>query len=386
MVEMAEIFHLHGSQYRAKYGGKMLPSHRKVMRAIERCRTLALGGHVYVCQECDETQYQYHSCRDRHCPKCQNDKARLWLEKQQDLLFPVRYFLLTFTLPDELRRLARSHQKLFYALLFRTSASATQKLAYDPRFVGGQIGMVGVLHTWGRNLAYHPHVHYLVPAGGQAADGQTLRREPAVRRSGQAWLPASKNFFLPVKALSRIFRAKFRDALRKADCFDDIPTEVWAKEWVVHCQPVGQGLGTLKYLAPYIFRVAISNNRILKLAHGKVTFRYRATDTGKLRTSTLPAEEFIRRFLQHVLPKGFVKVRYYGFLAPGCRKRLAALRQQLGCLYPDPPSAPDSDSAVTPADVATPRYIPLCPSCGRPMQRRSLIRPGDIVPRGRCPP
>lgn len=381
MVEMAQIFHLHGSQYRAKYGDKMLPSHHKVMRAIERCRSLALGGHVYACEECDETQYLYHSCRNRHCPKCQNDKAQLWLEKQQDLLLPVRYFLLTFTLPDELRQLARSHQKLFYALLFRTSASATQKLAHDPRFVGGQIGMVGVLHTWGRNLAYHPHVHYLVPAGGLAADGQTLR--PG---SGQAWLPASKTFFLPVKALSRIFRAKFRDALRKTDCFDDVPPEVWAKEWVVHCQPVGQGLGTLKYLAPYIFRVAISNNRILKLAHGKVTFRYRATDTGKLRTSTLPAEEFIRRFLQHVLPKGFVKVRYYGFLAPGCRRRLAALRQQLGYLYPSPPSAPESDGAVTPADVATSRYIPLCPSCGQPMWRRSVIRPGGIIPRGRCPP
>ena len=371
MVEMAEIFHLHGSQYRAKYDNKMLPSHRKVMRAIERCRTLELGGHVYACQDCDETQYQYHSCRDRHCPKCQNNKAQLWLEKQQDLLLPARYFLLTFTLPEELRRLARSHQKLFYALLFRTSASATQKLAQDPRFVGGQIGMVGVLHTWGRNLAYHPHIHYLVPAGGLAADRQS-------------WLSASKNFFLPAKALSKIFRAKFRDALRKTDYFDDIPADVWTKDWVVDCRPVGKGLGALKYLAPYVFRVAISNNRILKLANGKVTFRYRATDTGKLRTSTLPAEEFIRRFLQHVLPRGFVKVRYYGFLAPGCRKRLVSLRQQLGYLSPDLSSAHDSGDTATPS--ATSNYVPLCPSCGQPMQRRSTIRPGDFMPRGRCPP
>jgi hypothetical protein len=367
MVEMAEILQFHGSQYRAKFGDRMLPSHRKVMRAIERCRTAELGGHVYACGECDQIQYQYHSCRDRHCPKCQNDKAQLWLEKQQDLLLPVRHFLLTFTLPDELRRLARSHQKLFYALLFRTSASATQKLAQDPRFTGGQIGMVGVLHTWGRNLAYHPHIHYLVPAGGLAADGQT-------------WLPASKNFFLPVKALSRIFRAKFRDALRKTDCFYDVPADVWEKEWVVHCQPVGKGLSTLKYLAPYIFRVAISNNRILKLANGQVTFRYRATDTGKLRTSTLPAKEFIRRFLQHVLPKGFVKVRYYGFLAPGCRKRLAVLRQLLAC-FSDPPSAPDSDGADTPSHAAMSNHVPLCPSCGRTMHLRSIIRP-----QGRCPP
>ena len=373
MVEIAEIFRLHGPQYRAKYSSKMLPSHRKVMRAIERCRTLALGGHVYACQDCGETQYLYHSCRDRHCPKCQNDKAQLWLEKQQDLLLPARYFLLTFTLPDELRRLARSHQKLFYALLFRTSASATQKLAQDPRFVGGQIGMVGVLHTWGRKLAYHPHVHYIVPAVGWTSEGQAVR-------------PRHHNFLLPVKALSKIFRAKFRDALRKTDFFDDIPPDVWQKDWIVHCQPVGHGLGALKYLAPYIFRVAISNNRILKLADGKVTFRYRATDTGKLRTSTLPAEEFIRRFLQHVLPRGFVKVRYYGFLAPGCRNQLAALHLQLDCLSPYPPSTLDSGDAIASSDAASSHYVPLCPSCGRPMQHRSTIRPGDILPRGRCPP
>ena len=164
-----------------------------------------------------------------------------------------------------------------------------------------------------------------------------------------------------------------------------MPPEVWQKEWVVHCQPVGQGLTTLKYLAPYIFRVAISNNRILKLANGQVTFRYRATDTGKLKTSTLPVQEFIRRFLQHVLPKGFVKVRYYGFLASGCRKRLAVLRQLLGGFPCIPPSALDSDDTVT-SDVATPNYIPLCPSCGRQMRRRSIIHPGGITPRGRCPP
>jgi hypothetical protein len=201
---------------------------------------------------------------------------------------------------------------LFIRLLFRTSADAVQKLAQDPRFVGGRMGMVGMLHTWGRNLSYHPHVHYVVPDGGcrpyrSGADG--------------TWLPSRKNFLIPVKALSKIFRAKFRDALRKRapDTFAEIPAEVWKKEWVVHSQPVGNGLSTLKYLAPYIFRVAISNQRILKLANGKVTFRYRTTDTGTLRTCTLPAEEFIRRFLQHVLPKGFVKVRYYGFLAV-CRR------------------------------------------------------------------
>jgi len=374
VVEIADIFRRYGPQYRAKYGERMLPSHRQAMRAIERCRTSALGGHIYYCEGCEETEYHYHSCRNRHCPKCQNGKAQEWLEKQQDMLLPIRYFLVTFTLPSEFREVARSHQRLVYDLLFRTSAAAMQHLARDSRFVGGQLGMVGLLHSWGRNLSYHPHVHYLVPAGGVAPDGQT-------------WLPSKKNFLLPVKALSRVFRAKFRDALRQTDCFADVPATVWQQEWVVHCQPVGDGQSSLKYLAPYIFRVAISNKRILKLEDGKVTFRYRASDTGRLRTCTLPAKEFIRRFLQHVLPKGFVKVRYYGFLASGCRPRLAALRQQLAPLATDQVSDSDvgsEDEPITEQDSSDVAVV-LCSSCGRPMQRRS-IHPGELCPRGRCPP
>ena len=382
MVEMADIFRRYGPEYRARYGDKMLPSHRQAMGAIERCRTAALGGHVYTCESCGETQYQYHSCRNRHCPKCQYDKAQRWLEKQEDLLLPVPYFLLTVTLPSELRRVARSHQKQVYDLFFRTSAKAIQQLARDPRFVGGQMGLVGVLHTWGRNLSYHPHIHYLIPGGGRAEDGETLR--PG---SGQVWLPASTSFLLPVKALSRIARAKFRDALRHTPLFELVPASVWRQAWVVHCQPVGNGLAALKYLAPYIFRVAISNHRILQLAEGKVTFRYRASDTGKLRTCTLPAQEFIRRFLQHALPKGFVKVRYYGFLASGCRQRLASIRQQLD--KPPDDQAPDLDHGTDaesqiephPAEGPIPNPIVLCPSCGQVMQRRLIPRP-----QARCPP
>ena len=266
--------------------------------------------------QCGEVQYSYHSCRNRHCPKCQNDKAQEWLEAQQDLLLPVPYFMLTFTLPAALCEVVRSNQSLLYNLLFRVSAAATQHLAKDPRFVGGQIGLVGILHTWGRNLAYHPHIHYLIPAGGLAADTQT-------------WLPARQDFLLPVKALSKIFRGKFRQALVKTTLFARIPSKVWQQDWVVHCKPVGNGRTALKYLAPYVFRVAISNRRLVKLENDQVTFRYRATDTGQPKLCTLSAEAFIHRFLQHVLPKGFVKVRYFGFFAPGCRKRLAALRQQL---------------------------------------------------------
>jgi hypothetical protein len=316
LAELADGFRRHGPEYRAKHGHKMPPSHHQAMRAIERCRTEALGGHVCYCHECEETQYQYHSCRNRHCPKCQNDKAQQWLEKQQGLLLPVAYFLLTFTLPAGLRQVVRSDQVLIYNLLYRTSAAARQLSGRDPRFDGGQIGMIGALHTWGRNLAHHPHAHYLVPAGGVAADEH-------------AWIAARNKFLFPVKALSKISRAKFRDALQKTTCYGQVPAAVWKQDWVVHYQPAGSGQTALKYLAPYIFRVAISNKRILKLEDGKVTFRYRASDTGKSKVCTLSAQEFIRRVLQHVLPRGFVKVRYYGYLSPGRRPTLASLRQQL---------------------------------------------------------
>jgi hypothetical protein len=373
MTELAEVFAQYGPSYRAQFGEKMLPSHRQAMHAIERCRTPALGGHIYTCPACKETQYLYHSCRNRHCPKCQQNKAQRWLHKQQDQLLPVPYFLLTFTLPAELRRVARSHQRRIYGLLFRTSADAVQYLAGDERFVGAQMGMVGVLHTWGRNLCYHPHVHYLIPGGGWTSDG--------------TWKPSRKNFLLPVKALSTIFRAKFRDALRKADadCYAQVTAAAWQQPWVVHCQPVGSGRHALTYLAPYIFRVAISNNRILKLAHGKVTFRYRTTDTGKLRQCTLPAQEFIRRFLQHVLPRGFVKVRYYGFLSCGLRRRLAAL-----CRYFDSCSAGSLSAQMTDAadcrtgedqvTALSSQSLVYCPSCGQVMHRGAFIHPNEHPP------
>lgn len=366
MVEIAEILRQHGTAYRQKYADQMLASHLRVMKAIEQCRTEALGGHVYYCEECDERVYSYHSCRNRHCPKCQNERTQEWLEKQQDLRLAVPYFMVTFTLPSELRKLARRQQKLIYNLLFRTSAEAAQQLALDPRFVGGQIGMIGVLHTWGRNLVYHPHVHYLIPAGGQSKEDQT-------------WRAARKNFLFPEKVLGKLFRAKFRDALRKQDGFDEIPVVVWQQDWVVDCLPVDTGESALKYLAPYIFRVAISNNRILKLADGQVTFRYKDTDTGKTKHCQLTAEEFLRRFLQHVLPKGFVKVRYYGLFSPAYRSQLTALRQQLEAQMsfarqPVVETNPASDKDQPETSETTPFSI-RCPSCGRAMQRRQIIRP-----------
>ena len=350
-VELANIFRQYGPSYRQKYASRMPSSHLKAMRAVEQCRTPALGGQVYRCPNCEQVQYSYHSCRNRHCPKCQNENAQRWLEKQQDFLLPVPYFLLTFTVPADLNEVIRSHQRLLYALLFKTSAAATQQLAQDPRWIGGQIGMLGVLHTWGRNLAYHPHIHYLVPGGG-------------LSMNGQSWKTARNNFLLPVRALSRVFRGKLQQALRHTHCYARIPAKVWRQEWVVHCQGVGSGLNALKYLAPYIFRVALSNNRLLKLEHDCVTFQYRDTETGAEKRCTLGAQEFIHRFLQHVLPKSFVKVRYYGFFASTRRARLAALRQSLLATADSQPAHP---IATSPGLPALQPHAFLCPHCGQPM-------------------
>ena len=338
----------------------MLPSHRRALRDILACRTEAMGGHLYACPDCGSHHYHYHSCRNRHCPQCQQNAGQDWLAKQQAIQFPVPYFLLTFTLPASLRSLARSHQRRIYDLLFRLSAEATQQLAADPRYSGGQLGLLGVLHTWGRNLSYHPHVHYLVPALSRQKDG-TFRL-------------LKHNFLLPVKALSRIFRAKMRDALQKTPLWSEIPAETWAVDWVVHCQPVGKGETALRYLAPYIFRVAISDRRILSCKNGRVTFSYRPSDTGKWRTSTLSALEFLHRFLQHVLPKGFVKVRYYGFLAPCRRKQLQALRLLLSLIFALSPPA------TLPVTEEKKVWVCRCSQCGCEMVPLYRISRGSRAP------
>jgi hypothetical protein len=364
MTELADIFRQHGTAYLTKFAERILPSHRQAMRAILNCRTEVLGGHVYHCDDCGEDRYSYHSCRNRHCPKCQYEAAEEWLNRKQEMLMPVPYFLLTFTLPAKLRDLVRRHQSLLYNLLFRTSAAATQQLARDPRFVGGQIGMIGILHTWGRNLHYHPHVHYLVPGGGLSDDGQH-------------WLPSAEDFLVHVKPLSRLFRAKFCHALRKTPLFASVSPDIWKQEWVVHCKAVGNGLGALRYLAPYIFRVAISNNRILNLADGKVTFRYTDTNTKQTRCTTVAAEEFIRRFLQHVLPKGFVKIRYYGLFSPGLRQRLRQARRLLEAdnIHLENPEQPSSTVATKPEGD---HYC--CPRCGQVMRTIKTIKPQRYRP------
>jgi len=360
MVEVADIFRLHGAAYRAKFGSRMLPSHLRAMRDIEQCRTAALGGQLYYCEQCLEHRYSYHSCQNRHCPKCQNDQADEWLENQKSLLLPITHFLVTFTLPDELRAVARAHQKTVYNLLFRASAAGLQKLASDPRFIGGRIGMVGVLHTRTRDLRYHPHVHYIVTGGGLSAD--------------RRWIASGEDFLVPVKPLSVIFRAKVRDELKQAGLFSQVDERVWQKDWVVHCEPVGSGQPAFRYLAPYIFRVAISNNRLIKLEDGQVTFEYKESATGEMKFCTLSAEEFMRRFLQHVLPDRFIKVRYYGLLSPGNRHWLNQARELLSA------SALDNKTTGQASGVKEPSAAQRCPKCGSSLRLVQRLRPNSREP------
>ncbi|MCK5146348.1 transposase [bacterium] len=341
MTTLADIFTRHAKNYLDRYAKLLLPSHKRVLRDVILCRTESLSGQTYFCQHCREYHYSYHSCRNRHCPKCQNNKADDWLDKQQRLLLPAQYFMATVTAPEGLRAVFRSNQKVLYSLLFKTSAEAIGQLALDRRFIGGKIGILGVMQTWTRQLAYHPHIHYLIP--GCALDGNKLRI-------------AKKDFLLHVKPLSILIRAKFRDACIKADLFDLIPQATWQQNWVVHIEPVGNGVAALKYLAPYIFRVAISDRNILSDKNGKVTFRYRESKTHRFRLCSLDAITFISRFLQHVLPKGFVKVRYYGLFASQNRKLLEKVKERLGQLL-----APVKKIC----EKITKSFC--CPKCGSPM-------------------
>jgi len=360
MPTLADVFREYGPEYLRRYSDTILPSHRKAIEDIIECRTAVRGGELFWCDACEEYQYAYHSCGNRHCPTCGADRADHWRDRQMEKLLPVPYFLVTFTLPHSLNDVAHSNQKLVYRLLFKTSEEASKTLALNPEWLGGQIGMIGAVHTWMRNMGYHVHVHYLVPAGG--IDPQT-----------GDWRPSHPTFLLPGSALSEVFRAKFRDALKAEapDLFAQVPQETWAKTWVVHCKPVGDGRTALKYLAPYIYRVAISNRRILSMDDGKVTFSYKPRKKAWT-TMTLPAMTFMQRFLQHVLPKGFQKVRYVGFLHPSAKTRFTALKEQLDAQAADQPASADRVDPPVPDDAASRRHTPdkpgVCPQCGGPLR------------------
>lgn len=383
MLELADIVGRYGGAYRQRFGATMPPSHRRALEDIEACRTEALGGHLYRCDHCGHQHYAYHSCRNRHCPKCHTRQTQRWLDERRAELLPVEHFHLVFTVPAPLRPLIRSRQRTLYGLLMKAAAQALIKLAADPHYVGGTIGILAVLHTWTRTGAYHPHVHCLVPAGGLSSDGTT-------------WLSARHSYLVPVRALSKIFRGIFQELVRKHLPAVPIAQSVWGKKWVVYCKPTVQGTQTvLTYLARYVHRVALTNHRILSIDGGKVTFAYQDTGQRRWKTMTLTAEQFLRRFLQHVLPAGFHKVRYYGLWAPANRHRL---RHAQTLLHADPPPAQDDpvqdDPAPLPGQLpyATaneshrsdhPRLPnPTCPRCGK----GTLLWVGSIAPQPRSPP
>lgn len=369
MPELAEVFNRYGPAYLDKYGRTLLPSHRRAMQDIVRCRTELMGGQVFCCPHCGRTHYVYHSCRNRSCPKCHHQQTQDWLQQRRRELLPIPYFHLVFTVPDPLQAALRSRQTQFYSLLMQAAAQATIRLAADPHYVGGLVGVLAVLHTWGRNLSYHPHVHCLVTAGG-------------LNLETQEWHSAREGYLVPVKALAQLFRGLVQELLGPALGELAIPASVWKVPWVVHCEPVRGSIDqVLNYLARYVHRIAITNNRILAIDDGQVSFRYQDTRDRQWRNMTLDAEEFIRRFLQHVLPRGFHKVRYYGLWAPSHRPWLRRLQLLLSLPDPSPPS-PGLPAAAANPTPEVPRPGRICPYCGQGV----LILVSLLRPRGRGPP
>lgn len=340
MVELADIVRAAGPAYADAHAGSLLPSHRRALDDITHCRTPALGGSLYRCDDCGALEYRYHSCRNRHCPKCQGDRAQLWLERVERRLLPCDHYLLTFTLPHQLRAVARRHQRIIYAALLREAAAAVQTVADDRAWVGGTPGILAVLHTWSRTLEYHPHAHLLVTAGGLSADGR-------------AWVKsAHRRFLLPGYVLSPIFRAKMREALTRAGLEHEVDARVWQRRWTVHVQQIGTGEQATLYLSRYVYHVAVTNQRLQRFNNGRVTFRYTHARTHEARSVTLPVDAFLFRFLQHVLPRGFTKIRWYGLLSPGRRKDLEHARQLITVHSSPSPPHPQAATAEPPPDRA----------------------------------
>lgn len=343
MIELADIVAKHGGEYLTDFGERMLPSHKRALADILTCRTESMGGHLHECDACGHQHYSYHSCKNRSCPKCHTSDTKRWLEKREAELLPVRYFHVVFTLPQELRDSMRSNQNKLYSILMQAASEMLMKLALDPKHVGGKLAILAVLHTWTRAMEFHPHVHMLVPSGGLDKDGN--------------WRTTRKKWLVPVKALSRLFRARFMKLAKKALPDVIFPQEIWKKEWVVYCKPpLTNSKKVLRYLGRYVHRIAIANSRIESMDNGKVTFRYQESATGKLKNMILSGKEFLRRYLQHVLPQGFHKVRYYGLLSPANRitlKRVQLLLAQRRKVTPDD----IKETAEKPVDKH------LCPCC-----------------------
>lgn len=390
VLEVADVIDAAGAAFLADYGKSVSAAQRRALNALAQCRTAALGGHVEACDRCGFRVIAYNSCRNRHCPKCQGGQAAAWLEREAQGLLPVEYHHVVFTLPHELSALALQNPALLYGLLLRSASQALREVAGNPRHLGAEVGVLAVLHTWGQTLQHHPHVHCVVTGGGLAVDGRGQRVEPA------RWLSSRPGFFLPVRVLSAVYRRQFLAGVRKAhaagelclagrlaELADPAALAAWLaaleqKAWVVYSKPPFAGPTTvLKYLARYTHRVAISNSRLQEVADGRVTFRYRDyAHGGKERLQTLSGVEFLRRFLQHVLPRGFVKVRHYGLLANGARTTTLAKCRWLLAL------AGAAVAATLAAEVTPTERGACCPSCGE----GRLVWVEDVPRADRRPP
>ena len=380
-LEVADIFREHGPAWREAQRGHLSLAQLKVMSAITQCRTAALGGHVLRCEGCSADQISYNSCRNRHCPKCQSTAAQRWLDARQADLLPVEYFHVVFTLPAPIADLAYQNKAAMYGLLFDVAAEVLQTIAADPKHLGARIGATLVLHTWGSELTHHPHVHGIVPGGGLSPDGKN-------------WVACRPGFFLPVRVLSRLFRRRFLEALQQLHqagklrffgehtaLADALAFRQWLApmrkcEWVVYAKrPFAGPSAVLAYLSRYTHRVAISNSRLLALDERGVTFRwkdYRAKGNTRHKAMTLSPEEFMRRFLLHVLPGGFHRIRHYGLLSNGGRRLgLATARQLLGVRTSAAAASAAEDAAPDQADAKPPTFV--CRHCGRAMAIVQLL-------------
>jgi len=344
MGAIKEIFSTYGPEYISRFSHAMPREHLKVIHAVSSCRSAEYGMVVYTCRECGKYHTVFRSCGNRHCPTCQSHKARQWLREKLENQLPTHHFMITFTVPEALRSFIRSNQHICYEALFKASSSAIKTLVANERFVGGDIpGFFGVLHTWGRQLTYHPHIHYIVPGG-------------AFSSTDNSWHASRPDFFVPVRALSPLFKARFKDEMKKAHLYESIPSQAWETAWNVNSQPVGKNGHAIRYLAPYVFKVAISDSRIKSVQNGLVSFQYRKHGSSRLRTMTLSAMEFIRRFLQHVLPTGFMKVRYYGFMHASSRISMSDVHLSIEIAS----GFSQASSRIPPE----PPGYPVCPVCG----------------------
>jgi hypothetical protein len=356
VIELADVFRQFADGYLAAHAAAMPASHRRAIADILACRTQALGGHLWRCDQCHHEVFAYHSCKNRSCPKCHTRQTQSWLDARRAEMLPTDYFHVVVTVPQELRALLRANQRDGYAVLMKAAADAIIELARDRAFVGGTVGVLAVLHTWTQQLAYHPHVHCLVTGGGVSKDGRD-------------WYPARGDFLVPHKALAKLVRGKLKALLAKKRPDLAAPAAAWTKPWVVHIAHWGNGAdAVLRYLARYVFRIAISNSRIVALDQDTVTFRYKDRKSSRWQTCRLHGHEFMRRFLQHVLPKGIHKVRYFGLWHSSQRERAARARQLLELER----TVPEATEAAAPTDrkdaghgsaaLAEPR---ICCRCGR---------------------